>query len=233
MKFNPKILIVVAFIILISTSMVSASKNYNCAACVSPSGLCVVDEFSNVVIRCAVGCEETSELSGGAFCSYGPFVCAFYGGVADYTCKDGSTPNVRCSNALWIGYANLSDCVLECAAACGRRTLLNDDCENCTVSDMCSVYPVGSTMEMACSNTCFGVCESNKQFCGVIDLLRYAAMFAGVILLILHGFKWMASEDPEGKTDAKRGMAYVMFGLIVIVVASALVELMFFRTIIC
>lgn len=200
----------------------------------SPSGWCVIDEVTNNVIQyCAVGCYEVPGPVGGAFCTYGPFECRLYPGIGRFTCWDGATPTVRCAVAKWVNYENLSDCWLQCATACGRRTLLSDDCENCTKFDMCSIYLAGSTMEAACNNTCFGVCESNKQFCDVIMLLRYAAMFVGIIMLILHGFKWLVSEDAEGRKDAKRGIAYIMFGLIVIVAASALVELIFFQTIIC
>jgi len=58
-------------------------------------------------------------------------------------------------------------------------------------------------------------------------------MFVGVIMLILHGFKWLVSEDMEGRKDAKKGMIYVMLGLAFIAIASALVELILFDTIIC
>jgi len=207
----------------------------------SPSGWCVLDEDTNNVIkRCAVGCYNTSGPAGGAFCSYGPFNCSVYRGLGDYACYRGripaGEPTVRCAVAEWVGHENLSDCMLECAAACGRMTLLTDDCENCTRSDMCHIYPATGpmrTLEMACNNTCFGICKSNKQFCDVIELLRYTAMFVGVIMLILHGFKWLVSEDMEGRKDAKRGMIYVMVALALMVIASALIELMFFKTLIC
>jgi len=203
----------------------------------SPSGWCVLDEDTkNMIKKCAVGCYDTSGPAGGAFCSYGPFKCTFYG-FYDFSCYRGfipvGTPTVQCSVAEWVGHENLSDCRLKCAAECGRMTLLTDDCENCTISDMCHRYHTGTYEEMACNNTCSGVCESNRQFCDVIELLRYTAMFVGIIMLILHGFKWLVSEDMEGRKDAKRGMVYVMVGLALMVLTSALVELMFFKTLIC
>ncbi|RLI93245.1 MAG: hypothetical protein DRO89_00495 [Candidatus Altiarchaeales archaeon] len=232
MKVETSILVI--FIVFIFMSSVCA-VTYCKEPCVgSPSGMCVADkDTGNVIQRCAVGCYETPGPHGGAFCSYGPFTCTLYPGLGSYTCKDGATPTVRCSVALWEGHKNLSDCILKCAAECGRRTLLHDDCENCTISDMCSIYAFTQTALEACNNTCYGVCESNRQFCDVIELLRYTAMFVGIIMLILHGFKWLVSEDMEGRTDAKRGMIYVMVGLALMVLASALVELIFFKTLIC
>ncbi len=225
--------ILIAFIYMDSVCAVNTYCKKPCAG--SPSSECVADKSTGVVIqKCAVGCYETYSLVGGALCSYGPFLCTFYGGLGDYSCWDGTTPTVQCSVALWTGFEDLSDCRLECAAECGRKTLLSDDCTNCTFAGQaCGIYLPGSYVQRACNNTCVGVCESNKQFCGVIDLLRYSAMFVGVIMLILHGIKWMVSEDVEGRLDAKRGIVYVIFGLIVIVAASALVELIFLHTIIC
>jgi len=235
MKTRASILLI--FIVFVSIGDVCTSKcNMTCLG--SPSGTCVVDETGSITHICAVGCYENPGPHGDAFCTYGPFRCTFYGSIYDFSCWDGlpgneQTPTVRCSVATWVGHENLSDCRLICAAECGRRTRLTDDCENCTFNEVCSQYASGSTYERACNNTCTGTCESNRQFCDIIELLRYVAMFVGVIMLILHGFKWLVSEDMEGRKDAKKGMIYVMLGLAFIAIASALVELILFDTIIC
>jgi hypothetical protein len=229
-----------AFIVFIFVCKTASCENIcafdppNCMN--SPSRWCVWDDVNSVEIqKCAVGCEEVPGPVGGAFCTYGPFKCANYMGLGDYSCCNGDNPWVRCAVAYWDAHPDLSDCILECATACGRRTSLAADCENCTITGICSCprYPPGSNMQQACEHTCFGVCSSNEQICEIIMLLRYGAMFAGVIMWILHGFKWMVSEDVEGRQDAKRGMVYVLIGLTFILVAAELVQLMFFNTIIC
>ncbi len=227
------ILFIVLF--LISLYTVCAYDPYCMSPCIaSPSLQCVTDRDTAVVLqKCAVGCYETSGPFGGAFCSYGDFLCAFYPGLGDYSCWDGSTPTVSCSIALLVNNIDASDCITECAAACGRRTKLTADCKNCTSSDMCSIYPAGSVSEIACNNTCVGVCGANEQFCGIIELLRFGAMFLGIIMLILHGLRWLISEDLEWRNEAKKGIIFVLLGLSLIVVASVLVQLIFYDTIIC
>ncbi|MBN2013749.1 MAG: hypothetical protein JW778_01075 [Candidatus Altiarchaeota archaeon] len=231
---NDKSWILAAFILFISmNSAVSATKCRDpCFG--SPSNACVVDDTDTTILEyCAVGCEIYPGPTGGAYCTFGPFMCTTYATFGSYMCKDGSTPSVRCSVAKLVSEPDSSDCMLECAAACGRKTLLTDNCEQCTATDVCSIYAAGSKTEEACYHTCYGVCESNRQFCNVIDLLRYGAMFAGIIMLILHGFRWITSEDLEARRDARKGVEYVLAGFILIVVASTLVELIFLHTIIC
>lgn len=235
MNLRAKILLVSVVLIFMVTVYAGKSCDFTCLD--SPSGTCVLDESGNILQYCAVGCYETPEPNDDAICDYGAFTCAFYARLDDFSCWNGlpaseRTPTVRCAVAEWVGHEELSDCKLICAAECGRKTQLAGDCGNCS-REVCSRYFAGTTVHEACGSTCESICEANRQFCDIVVLLRYGALFVGVIMLILHGFKWMVSDDIEGRKDARRGIVYVLVGLSFIVLASALVELMFFKTIIC
>jgi hypothetical protein len=44
------------------------------------------------------------------------------------------------------------------------------------------------------------------------------------VMLLLLALKWIISDDPQGRTDARRGIWYVIVGIIIIVSAGALVS---------
>jgi type IV secretory pathway VirB2 component (pilin) len=45
----------------------------------------------------------------------------------------------------------------------------------------------------------------------------------GVVMIIYMGLKWMLADDPQGRENARRGIIYIIIGLIILRVASALV----------
>lgn len=133
-----------------------------------------------------------------------------------------------------------SDCNLQCAKACGEATNCIEigsapmPCVDCCNTVTCAGYaaynelacyiPLGARAEAcACENACIGTCKFNTSFCNMIILIVIAAGIMGAIMLLLLALKWIISDDPQGRTDARRGIWYVIVGIIIIMSATALV----------
>jgi hypothetical protein len=59
-----------------------------------------------------------------------------------------------------------------------------------------------------------------------INTILYGIVAGIAILLItLHGIRWKIAESPEAREEAKRGILNVIFGLVIVIIATALVHL--------
>jgi len=181
-----------------------------------------IDDCSCILIdACAIACvlEEKS------YCAYGDFICM----GSHYKCPSGDEPEVKCSTTR--------DCKYQCAAECGKRTTCVGDCENCCKSPAncgkVSPYPYEKYELDVCMEACMGICRANEELCKIIYILGGIAVAVSVFLIMVHGIKWMTSDDFEGRQDAKRGIAYVFMGLVIVMIATALANYFFIGSLVC
>jgi hypothetical protein len=163
-------------------------------------------------------------------------------GDCGFTCPAGPTPSVWCRHDDSSGtpVPVCSDCRLQCAKACGEATTCIETgaaavpCTDCCNTQTCAGYgsyselacfiPIGAQAEAcACQNACIGTCNFNTSFCNMVMLIVIVAGIMATIMLVLLAIKWIISDDPQGRTDARRGIWYVVVGIIIIVSAAALV----------
>ena len=54
--------------------------------------------------------------------------------------------------------------------------------------------------------------------------LRLVAAALGTLMLAILGVKWIMSDNPQERDDAKKGIIYVIVGLLLVSIASTLVD---------
>ncbi len=64
----------------------------------------------------------------------------------------------------------------------------------------------------------------NGQIYPLVDIVYGIAAGIAALMIILHGFKWLISEEPAERKEAKERIIYVLYGLIIIIIAVALVN---------
>jgi len=52
--------------------------------------------------------------------------------------------------------------------------------------------------------------------------IRWVGAALGVLMFAVQGLKWLSSDTPEGRADAKKGMIYVIVGLLFLRLAFGL-----------
>lgn len=50
---------------------------------------------------------------------------------------------------------------------------------------------------------------------------------AGVLMIVFQGIKWITSDNDEDRKQAKQGIIHVIAGLLLILIAAALVEMVY------
>jgi len=142
-------------------------------------------------------------------------------------CNTGETPDA--------GFCISVQCPIKCAAECGKLThchsLDRTQCRTCCSGEKCAGY--GSLELSACIESCTNTCLVNGDFCSMLDILRMLALGAGIILFSINGIRWMIAEDDQGRVEARRGILWVLFGLIVIAVATSLVNYIMIGDLVC
>jgi type IV secretory pathway VirB2 component (pilin) len=63
----------------------------------------------------------------------------------------------------------------------------------------------------------------------IITLFYGITVSVAVVMIILHGFKWMTADNEEDRKEAKAGIIHVFLGLVFILIAAALVEMIYTR----
>ncbi len=66
------------------------------------------------------------------------------------------------------------------------------------------------------------------DFCEALYII--AGLLASV-MLVLQGLKWVMSDAPQERLDAKKGIMYVLIGLLVVYMAAIFVSLLYCQTI--
>jgi hypothetical protein len=171
----------------------------------------------------------------------------------DFTCGGASNPTIWCNYDDKKLVFSTNDCAPKCAKACGQLTRCLSTamvtCEACcnAATSGCEgkSYPLYSWTycffptnllgreACACRQACIGTCGVNTQFCDIIHLLEIVVGIAAAVIISIHGVMWAKSEDAHGRDDAKKGIWYVIVGLIVIATAGAIVSFLLNRPLYC
>ena len=116
-------------------------------------------------------------------------------------------------------------CSKQCAGftVCGRAEV---DCGPC-----CSSYCKGAGLpiegEDACVASCKDACNFNSAIHGLINVIRYVAIAVAAVVLAICGLKFIISQDPESRRQAKRCFPYLIFAIVLIGIAQALIGLFY------
>ena len=155
----------------------------------------------------------------------------------DFSCMDGRTPIV------WCDPKDCEGCMIRCAKECGDLTDcsfpggseedIQSNCMTCCHDNVCSKYDENSDELDACRLSCNSKCKFYSEFCNIITLLQILSPGIGIILLSINGIRWITSDDEESRDSAKKGVIYVIIGLLIIMISLAVVNMIYFGEIIC
>jgi hypothetical protein len=190
--------------------------------------------------------------------SYQQFACGAPGPVDaphNFACGSGASPTIWCSYDDFNSRFITDDCAPKCAKGCGQlnscHTVAAQTCEQCcgtnSPQSRCDgkgygayswgacFFPtsLGGKEACSCQQSCIGTCEVNKDFCDVINLLKIVVGIAAAIIIAIHGVMWIKSEDAHGRDDARRGIWYVIVGVIVIAMAGTIVAFLLGKSLVC
>lgn len=118
-------------------------------------------------------------------------------------------------------------CSKQCAGLtdCGRA---DENCGSC-----CSSYCQNAGLPLegvaACEASCEDACDFNRAIYGLINVIRYIALAIAAVVFAVCGLRFIISEDPESRRQAKRCFLYIIFALTLIGIAQALVSLFYER----
>ena len=160
------------------------------------------------------------------------FQCSSTSDCGNTACPSGQEPMIMCPYTFdpLNPDPRCDICAVECARECARETTCLYNCDDCC-NGYCNRY---SGYELyACEGMCLATCRGNSEFCQMIRLLQFLSIGLGVILLSINAIRWMMSDSDKGRNDAKKGIAYTMFALLIITIATHLVEYFYIGTIAC
>ncbi|MFH1722390.1 MAG: pilin [Candidatus Altiarchaeota archaeon] len=66
------------------------------------------------------------------------------------------------------------------------------------------------------------------DFC---EALYIIAGFLASVMIVIQGLRWVMSDTPQDRMEAKKGIMYVLIGLLVVYMAAILVSVLYCRTI--
>lgn len=181
-------------------------------------------KFSSSILLAVFVIAITLLNSGSA--DYGQHTC-------QYNCKDTCTPIVNCNDPTAI--IESDSCKQECARACGFRTTGRSDKVDCKsdCNTWCSIVPPASCgllgtlsceTQDECKKACTSTCEMNGQIYPLVEIVYGIAAGIAALMIILHGFKWLISEEPAERKEARERIIYTLYGVIIIIIAVALVN---------
>ena len=118
----------------------------------------------------------------------------------------------------------------KCPELCGKKCAGFTDCkEDCTscCSSYCQDAGLPSEGVAACEDSCEDACSFNSTTYGLIDMIRYIAIAVAAIVLAACGLKFLVSDDPESRREAKRCFLYLLFAITLLGIAQVLVGLFY------
>ena len=65
-----------------------------------------------------------------------------------------------------------------------------------------------------------------KSACIILRILQGISGIVGVLMIVLAGLKWMSSDDPQSRSEARTRIAYVLIGFFVILLSLELVNVL-------
>ena len=109
----------------------------------------------------------------------------------------------------------------------GSASALSDECKEGQPNSCSIVYPNGNPSP--CSDSICKKCQAECELDWVLGYARtiISAIVVGLAILFLaiHGLRLFTS-GPEGREDAKRGIVYIVIGIVIALAAYAFVEYM-------
>lgn len=181
---------------------------------INPNKPCLVTCRDSVDKKCAcslsAACIDQCSDTVIGTCKRATFACS----GASYSCATGGSPSVECRDT--------NECQNLCARECGRQTTCGANCGSCCTAT-CNQATYTQTQRDACIDACEGICKPNEEVCNVVSLLQLITALVGATLIIINAIWWIIADDPAARTSARHGIWYVIFGLIVVAVAMALV----------
>jgi len=121
-------------------------------------------------------------------------------------------------------------CYEECGRKCGARAGFTKDCiTNCNtvycVLDPDRVTSAAHTTELidGCKAACKQRCELNSLIIGpsgIVTVLRYGIMLIAATIFAICALRFLLSDDPGKRTEAKKCFIYVITGVIIVGAAS-------------
>lgn len=142
-----------------------------------------------------------------------------------------------------IAYTKLK-CGEQCAKSCGGYTLCDRDCGKCCSEYVSKEYKYdGKKTELsfdagtytidpegyyidASKRSCFSACTYKSNIRSINEVILYVVGVAGAIMLALNGLRFMGSENPDQRAEAKRGLKYTVIAIIIIMLSSLLVSIL-------
>jgi hypothetical protein len=120
------------------------------------------------------------------------------------------------------------ECHKNCASTCGGYSDCSAPCPDCC-SDYCTSQYIDSKdeYENKCRESCQSTCGFREAINGLADIIYYVAGIMAAIMLIVQGYRLITSSNAEDRSDAKKGIFYVILALVIIIAARSLVNLLF------
>jgi hypothetical protein len=67
----------------------------------------------------------------------------------------------------------------------------------------------------------------------VIEMLEYIGLGLAALMFAINGIKMMVSDSPMARADARRGIIYVVIGIIILVLSYAIVSFLLAGDLVC
>ena len=111
------------------------------------------------------------------------------------------------------------DINLECE---GVRTRASSCCK-----DWCSGFS-GDEEYCGCIQSCEAGCRTSELTGQIISVLQYIAVVIVAIMLAVNGIKFIASDSPHDRDQAKASIRYILIALIILAIVTYMVTALFF-----
>jgi len=126
--------------------------------------------------------------------------------------------------------SSLSTAEYQCGSVCGGLTYCGkggQDCDSC-----CSYYCSGAGLDsqsgvMGCLNSCERSCGSNGFFYDLTELFIAITLVIAAVIFAACGLKFIISDEPDSRKQAKRCLIYVVAALILLGIAGAIVGMFY------
>jgi len=126
-------------------------------------------------------------------------------------------------------------CMEACGAICGGYTNCTENCNTCCDEDngYCSKVSIPAVtswdinkVKDGCEKSCKSTCKLHETIHGITGIIYYIAGIIAAIMFVISGYKFITSDNPEDRTEAKKGFMFVILALIIIIIAESLVNLL-------
>ena len=136
--------------------------------------------------------------------------------------------------SLTASGSSLSMAEYQCGSVCGGLTYCGKggaDCDSCC-SSYCSGAGLDSTSGVSgCTNQCTNSCGSNRFVHDLTDLFVAIALIVAALAFAACGIKFITSDEPGSRRQAKKCIIYVIAALVLLGLAGAMVGVFYEPTV--